>query len=176
MADIAFLLLIFFLVTTTMDIDTGISRILPHMPDGPPPPVPERNVLKILVNKNNRIMVEDKEMDIWQLKDKVKEFVLNPFEDQNLAEKRIKNIEGLGEVTVSKGIISLKNDRATSYKTYIQVQDELAKAYAELRDDFASKHFGLKFSQLNDKAKIKAVQKALPLAISEAEPENTGGL
>ena len=182
MADIAFLLLIFFLVTTTMDTDTGIVRKLP-----PPPPdemedikVKERNIFKVLVNKNDRLLLNGKPGDINMLKIQTKEFLnsgnLNsPASAPDMPEKRDVNIPLLGgDIFISKGIISLKNDRGTSYDMYIQVQNELAAAIRELRDDLSNQFFGMNFGQLTDDDKIKAIQKAVPVAISEAEPENIG--
>jgi len=183
MADIAFLLLIFFLVTTTMDIDTGITRKLP-----PPPPedqedikVKERNIFKVLVNKNDRLLVNGKPGDISLLREQAKEFLRNdnlrnPNVPETRPEKKDVDIPLLGgTVYISKGIISLKNDRGTSYDMYIQVQNELAAAIRELRDELSSNYFGMNFDQLTDDEKIKAVQKAIPVAISEAEPEDIGG-
>ncbi len=177
MADIAFLLLIFFLVTTTMDIDTGITRKLPPPleTETPPDDIKERNVFKVLVNNADRLMVEDKGGDINFLKDQAKEFILNPTNKEDLPEKRLEVIDYLGEVFISKGVISLKNDRGTSYKMYIKVQDELTKAFKELRDDLSMQHFGVKFDNLINENKRKAIQKAIPMAISEAEPEDIGG-
>ncbi len=185
MADIAFLLLIFFLVTTTMDVDTGISRKLP-----PPPPkdqedikVKERNVLKVLVSKSDRLMVNNKPDDVSNLRYEVKEFlrntdIHNPISPEDKPEKKKKSINlpllG-GEVWPSNGVISLKNDRGTSYDMYIQVQNELAAAIRELRDELTQQYFGMRFKQLTDNNKIKAIQKAIPIAISEAEPAEIGG-
>lgn len=176
MADIAFLLLIFFIVTTTMDTDSGITRRLPPPPDptAKAPDVNERNVFNVLVNKNDRLMVDGRLGDISTLKDETKEFLSNPKNDPNLPEKKEQNIEGLGMYPVSKGIISLKNDRGTSYAMYIKVQNELTAAVNELRDELAKSRFGNKFSKL-DKEEAEAVQKAIPVAISEAEPEDIGG-
>lgn len=176
MADIAFLLLIFFIVTTTMDTDSGISRRLPPPPDpsAPPPDVKERNVFNILVNKNDRLMVDGRIGDINTLKEVTKEFLSNPKNDPNLPEKRIENIPGIGAYEVSKGIISLKNDRGTSYEMYIKVQNELTAAVNELRDELSKAKFGKKFAQL-DATSAEAVQKAIPVPISEAEPEDIGG-
>jgi len=80
----------------------------------------------------------------------------------------------VGEIPVSLGIISLKNDRGTSYNMYIQVQNELTAAVNELRDELSMQKFGVRFSKLTDDIKIKAIQKAVPVSISEAEPENIG--
>lgn len=176
MADIAFLLLIFFIVTTTMDTDTGISRRLPPPPDpnAAPPDVKERNVFNVLVNKNDRLMVDGRLGDINTLKLETKEFLSNPNNNPDLPEKKDQNIPGLGMYPVSKGIISLKNDRGTSYAMYIKVQNELTAAVNELRDELAKNRFGRKFSEL-EKDQAEAVQKAIPVAISEAEPEDVGG-
>ena len=183
MADIAFLLLIFFLVTTTMDIDTGITRRLPPPPpeDVPPPKIKERNTFKVLVNSADRLLVNGKPGDIYSLREMAKNFLSNPnFNNPNspetMPEKKAIEIPALGgEIYISKGIISLKNDRGTSYDMYIQVQNELAAAIRELRNDVSQRYFNLKFEQLVDPIKIKAVQKAVPVAISEAEPEDIGG-
>jgi biopolymer transport protein ExbD len=183
MADIAFLLLIFFLVTTTMDIDTGITRKLP-----PPPPedmedikVKERNIFKVLVNKNDRLLLNGKPGDIRMLKVQAKDFLNsgdlnNPNSAVDMPEKKLVNVPLLGgDIYISKGIISLKNDRGTSYDMYIQVQNELAAAIRELRDDMSQRFFGMNFSQLTDEEKRDAIQKAIPVAVSEAEPEDIGG-
>ncbi|MCB0822780.1 MAG: biopolymer transporter ExbD [Bacteroidales bacterium] len=183
MADIAFLLLIFFLVTTTMDTDSGITRKLP-----PPPPedmedikVKERNIFKVLVNKNDRLLVNGEPGDVRDLRRQAKEFLANKnlksgAVPEDRPEKKEVDIPLLGgNVWISKGIISLKNDRGTSYDMYIQVQNELAAAIRELRDEMTQDYFGMRFDQLTDEDKIKAIQKAIPVAISEAEPEDIGG-
>ncbi|MBU2649774.1 MAG: biopolymer transporter ExbD [Bacteroidetes bacterium] len=176
MADIAFLLLIFFLVTTTMDVDTGISRKLPPpVEDDTDVDIKERNVFKVLVNSSDRLLVEDRPGDIRTLKDQAKEFFMNPYNSEELPEKKLEVIEHLGEVWVSKGVISLKNDRGTSYAMYIKVQDELTKAFDELRNEMSLQYFGVKFENLVDETKREAIQSAIPMAISEAEPENVGG-
>ena len=177
MADIAFLLLIFFLVTTTMDVDTGIYKKLPPIPEEQPdeaPKVKQRNVLSILVNRNNELLVNGEVLSISQLRDKTKEFFLNPTNSQTLPEKALKNVPYFGDVMVSKGLISLQNDRGTRYETYIRVQDELAAASRELKDEKAMQKWGKKYAELNDDEQ-SAVRKYIPVQISEAEPRNTGG-
>lgn len=176
MADIAFLLLIFFLVATTMNVDSGIQRLLPPMQeeDVKPNDVKERNILLVFVSKANDIMVGGKRMDISQLKDEVKRFVSNPANEEDLPEKKEVSIPLLGLWQVSEGVVSLQNDRATTYEMYIRVQNELTRAFNELRDEVSMAKFNKKFMELSDEQR-DAVQKAVPLRISEAEPRNTTG-
>jgi len=174
MADISFLLLAFFLMTTTMDVDTGIARRLP--PPVPPqediPDIKERNILAVSINKNDWVMVNNRPMDVRMLKEEAKNFLSNPFNSPDLPEKRMDTIPALGGLyEVSKGVISLKNDRGTSYDMYIRVQDELTKAVNELRDELSKKAFGVPFTSLKEETKIEAIKKAIPISISEAEPE-----
>ncbi|MDR2938153.1 MAG: biopolymer transporter ExbD [Prevotellaceae bacterium] len=178
MADIAFLLLIFFLVTTTMDVDTGLLRRLPPIPDKSQKvedtKVNKRNVLAVLVNAQDRLLVNGEPTDISQLRAKAKEFVANATDSPNLPERELKNIEGVGNVMVSKGVVSLQNDRGTSYQMYIKVQNELIAAYNEVQDEYAMQHFGKKFVALYDDEQ-EMVKKVYPQRISEAEPKNIGG-
>ncbi len=177
MADIAFMLLIFFLVATTMDIDSGIMRVLPPpIPDDaePPPPIKERNVFVVLVNKNNQLLVEGEPISIKQLKDKAKEFILNPQDKKDLPDKKDVDIPYFGKSRVSKGIISLQTDRGTSYETYIAVTNELITAGNEIRNDVAMKKFGKLYKDIT-KDKRNAIRKYVPVPISEAEPKNIGG-
>jgi biopolymer transport protein ExbD len=179
MADIAFMLLIFFLVTTTMGTDSGMIRMLP-------PPVPpdqkndpdikikERNVFVVLINRNDQLLVEGQPMIISELKAKAKEFIENPSDEINLPEKEAVEIPFLGNVMVSKQVISLQNDRGTSYNMYIQAQDQLAAAYNELRDELSIRKFGKKYDDL-DEEKQDAIKDVYPQRISEAEPKNYGG-
>lgn len=177
MADIAFLLLIFFLVATTMDIDTGLQRQMP--PYNPEQQkndeqIKERNVYVVLINSNDQLLVEGQQMNVHQLREKAKEFILNPQNKDNLPEKRSVEIDLLGEVMVSKGIISLQNDRGTSYDMYIKVQNELIAAYNEVRDQESMDRFGRKYNDLTDD-KRDAIKEFIPQIISEAEPKNIGG-
>lgn len=178
MADIAFLLLIFFLVTTTMDVDSGITRKLPPPVeiDDPDIVVKERNVLKVLINSHDRLLIDGKPGSIGILKGKVIDFMAIHPNDDSYPEFTTKYIEELGiDIKASKGIISLKNDRGTSYEMYIAVQNQLAAAFHEMKDDLSLRLFGLKYKQLIDKNKIKGINKAVPVRISEAEPEDIGG-
>ena len=181
MADIAFLLLVFFLVTTTMDSDLGMMRKLPPTlpPDMPkPPPIKDRNVFVVLANANDQLLVEGELMDISELKEAAKEFIANPMNKEALPEKKPVDIPVFGQRMVSKQVISLQNDNGTSYKLYIAVQNELASAYNELRDELAMDEFGVSYKSLvekGDKARTKAIKKVYPQRISEAEPKNVGG-
>jgi len=174
-ADIAFLLLCYFLMTTTMGSQTGLSRRLPQMPDPNQKQenlrLNQRNIVIVRINSSDRLFAGNEPIDISQLKDKIKEFLVNPTEDPNLPEKEVKNIEGYGNYAVSKGVISLQNDRGTSYRAYIAVQNELVKAINELRDDFSYKNYGKPFIKL-DEDKQKVVKTAIPQNISEAEPKD----
>lgn len=176
MADIAFLLLIFFLVATTMNVDSGINRVLPPWSDEKQdaPDIKERNLLVVLVNTQDQILVQGQPVHITQLKDRAQEFILNYGNDENLPEKEDTEIELIGTYPVSKGVISLQNDRGTSYDMYIKVQNELTRAFSEIRETVAQQKFGKKFTELNEEQR-NAVQKAVPLKISEAEPKNIGG-
>jgi len=177
MADIAFMLLIFFLVATTMDIDTGLARMLPPPPDStaPPPPdqaVKERNIFVVLINKNDQLMVEGSPLDGSMLKDECKEF-LTTINVANFPLSEEVDVPLLGKMDVSKGIVSLQNDRGTSYGKYIEVQNALVAAYNEVRDEFAMDKFRKKFDDLSDEQE-EAVKKAIPQRISEAEPKRIG--
>ena len=174
-ADIAFLLLCYFLMTTTMGSQTGLSRRLPPMPDKnqkvEDQKVNRRNIIVVKINSADRILAGSEPIDVSQLKDKIKEFLTNPTNDPNLPEKEAKEIEGFGTYNVSKGVISLQNDRGTSYQAYIAVQNELVKAVNELRDDFSYKTYGKKFSKLTEEQQ-DVVKKCIPQNISEAEPKD----
>lgn len=178
MADIAFLLLIFFLVTTTMDVDTGLRRLLPPPIDPnqpPPPPVRERNVFVVLVDQSDRLLVKGELGNIRTLREQTKNWLLNPTNDPNMPVKEMRTIDNLGEVEVSRGVISLQNDRGTSYEMYVAVQNELAAAINDIRNDLSREKFGIRFDQLTDQDLVTAIRQAVPMAISEAEPKDIGG-
>lgn len=184
MADISFLLLIFFLVASTMDVDTGLSRLLPPMPDenqkDDQSEIRERNVFVVLINKNDQLFVEKEVVEIGELKQLTKDFIMNPEDNPSLSEKRSEIVDYFGEVMISKGVISLQNDIGTSYGKYIEVQNELAAAVNELRNELCLQKFGRRFDDLDqlnesENALIEAVKKVIPMAISEAEPKKIGG-
>ncbi len=181
-ADIAFILLIFFLITTSMDTDRGLARRLP-----PPPEknqtkddniiVKERNVLQVRLNKDNQLMCGTEYIAIEQLKEKAKEFIKNEFDDPNLPEKHVKNIPLLGGdvMMTDKHVISVQNDVGTSYQAYIDVQNELVAAYNELRNELAKAKFGGKTYTACSEDEQKAIRDFYPMKISEAEPKKYGG-
>lgn len=158
MADIAFLLLIFFLVTTTISEDKGILvKLPPWNPDQPDvADVKQRNVYSVLINANNDLLVRKAPMDIKDLKSNVKNFILNPNKDLSLSEDP------------TKAVISLKNDRGTHYKMYIEVYNELRTAYNELWEETAMSQFGKSLQELSA-LQQKEIKDDIPLVISEAE-------
>lgn len=175
MADIAFLLLIFFLVTTTMTQDKGIQRILPPISDNTDGiDVKERNTLMVHVNQYDQVMVAGKKANLEQIKDIAKEFVTNPTNDPNLPEKVEVEVPIFGMYPVSKGVISLNNDRGTSYDMYIKVQNELTRAFNEARDEFAKRTFDKGYNEVSDDQRA-AINKIIKISISEAEPRNLAG-
>jgi biopolymer transport protein ExbD len=177
-ADIAFLLLVFFLITTTMDVDKGINRKLPPMPEENQQhddiKINRRNIVVVKINSQDRIMVGSQPVDVSQIKDLIVEALTNPNDNPNLPEKEVKSIQGLGNYPVSKGVVSLQNDKGTLYNTYIQVQNEIVRAINEIRDEFATQRYGKKYAQL-DEAHQKIVKEAIPQNISEAEPKDVKG-
>lgn len=175
LADIAFMLLIFFLVTTTMDVDSGLRRRLPQWVDpeelkDQENDINERNIFVVLVNKNNDLLVEGDYERIENLRDRAKEFMENPTNDADLPEKEPKVIPFFGEIMVTKGVISLRNDLDTKYGTYLAVQNELVAAINELRDELAKSKFGKAYNDL-DKEEQDAIREIYPQRISEAEPK-----
>jgi len=176
-ADIAFLLLVFFLVATTMNTDKGLVRVLPPIPPEDvkveDQKVNERNLLLVFVNASGQLMVGEESMDIRSLKDKAKEFIVNPLDDENLPEKKETEIEmpdgSKWTYNVSEGVVSLQTTRDTSYEIYIQVQNELTRAFNEVRNEVSESKFGKAFADLSEDEK-SVITKAVPLKISEAEP------
>lgn len=191
MADISFLMLIYFLLTSSMDTDSGLARKLP-----PPPQdvehkekvdVQRRNLMVVLVNFKDEVMVRTQSSTEWyysvddlvgkgslvSLKDKIKEFVLNTANREDLPEVTEQEFAApIGLVPVTDAhVISLQNDATTSYKMYITVQNELVRAYNELRQDAAKKYFNMDYSDLTEEQQ-KLIGDVYPQRISEAEPKN----
>ena len=193
-ADIAFLLLIFFLVTTSMNVDQGLYRQLPPPQDNVDnhDKVNERNIFIVLINKDNQLAIEGELADISSLTERTIEFITNPKDKADLAEKvmaskkledatndnkveDIKNwkklIEQFGDIGITKGVVSLQNDRGTNYETYIAVQNAIVAAYNITRDKFSQEQFGKVFDELSSDEQ-KLVKLVIPLNISEAEPRS----
>ena len=179
-ADFAFMLLIFFLTTTSMDTDKGLARRLPPPPDPNMQQdniiVKERNILQVRINKDNQLMVGSDFMEVAQLRAKAKEFIANPNDDANLPEKHVKDIPLLGGacMVTEKHVISVTNDVGTSYQVYIDVQNELVAAYNELRNEMALARFGKEYLNCSEDEQ-KAIRDYYPQKISEAEPKKYGG-
>ncbi len=164
MADIAFLLLIFFLVTTTIDVDKGITVKLPPWSEDEPDitKLNKRNVYSVLVNAQNQLLVRGELAEIDDLRENAKEFIVNPQRREDLAEKP------------TKAIISLKNDRGTSYETYLEVYNELKAAYNELWEAESQRLYGVPYSDELPLAYRKEIKGKIPFVLSEAEPTNFG--
>lgn len=187
MADIAFLLLIFFLVTTTIETDSGISRRLPPIDDViDPPEIRKKNIFIVLVNKDDQLLVNGDPAELKDLKASAMEFLDN---GGGQGEEACSYCQGAKDETSSdnpdKAIISLQNDRFTSYKMYIAVQNELVAAYNDLRERESQRLYGQPYRLMEknyadpawkgDKDKLKEqldVLKAMyPQKLSEAEPK-----
>jgi hypothetical protein len=193
MADIAFLLLIFFLVTTTIEKDKGIARQLPPIepPTEAPPLIKEKNLFIVNVNKDDQLLVEDNLMELKDLRQAAIAFLDNGGAPSGSPEY-CNYCKGARSPSSSdnpdKAVISVQNDRLTSYKMYIAVQNELVAAYNFLRDREAERLYGWKFTEMNKainegsfkgnedaaKEKLEAIQKLFPLKLSEAEPKTKG--
>jgi biopolymer transport protein ExbD len=195
LADIAFLLLIFFLVTTTMDIDTGITRLLPPEPEEEQEQevqVNKRNVLVVLLNRSDLLMVGGEVMDRLELKEKTIEFFTNPLNEEDLPVMEDTEVQfppgsspllppdGIWRGRVSKGVISLQNDRSTTYGKYLQVQNEIVAAVNTLRNDFCKLYFDKEYDELNTANPLEeeiqeGIRKIYKMNISESEPKSIGG-
>ncbi|MEM9823952.1 MAG: biopolymer transporter ExbD [Bacteroidota bacterium] len=164
MADIAFLLLIFFLVTTTIVEDKGITVKLPPWSEDEvdPTKLKTRNVFSVLVNANNQLLVRDEPANLRELKDRAKEFIMNPSRREDLSE------------APNKAIISLKNDRGTNYETYLEVYNELKAAYNELWDEEAQRLYNKDYSDDMPLERKRAIKGRIPFVLSEAEPTAFG--
>ncbi|MFK8060712.1 MAG: ExbD/TolR family protein [Polaribacter sp.] len=198
MADIAFLLLIFFLVTTTMNVDSGVSKKLSEKPppDFVPPIIKEKNIFEVNINRNNELLVEDERMDLKDLKEAAIKFI-----DNGGGDGKVENGVATGPCDYCKGersesssdhpnkaIISVKSDRLTEYGTYLKVQNELLRAYSELRNKLSLQRYSIPFDELeqsykdvkddknqkaranNLKKKVEDIKLSYPQIISDAEP------
>lgn len=162
LADIAFLLLIFFLLVTTIDVDTGIGLVLPPAPqeNQEPPPIKEKNLLNILVNTEGLVLIDEEPTPIGQVKEKVKEFINNRGQNPELSD------------SPQDAIVSIKTTRETPYKIYIDMFDEVKGAYRELRNTAAQAEFGVSYSELEEDSPAQnKIQEMYPEQISIAEPD-----
>lgn len=156
-ADLAFLLLIFFLVTTVIDVDTGLGLTMPeYVPPEEQVEVkvdPDR-MAAVLVNENGDVLIDGNVVPVFQIKD--------------LLKKRIESKIDLP--STKKLIVSLKTDRNTIYNIYIAALDQIKLAYAEVKDEYSNSKYGKKFNDL-DQDQQREVKDAIPSIISLAEPE-----
>lgn len=182
-ADISFILLIFFLITTSMDTDMGLARRLPQPPENEEMQqelkIKERNVMEVRINAQGFLWVKDGTAsgysDIRELKARAKQFIKNESNLSVLPEKHGINIPLLGMCALTdKHVISVQTDRGTPYNMYFQVQNELVAAYNELRNELSKQKFGRIYDALSDEQKV-AIRTYYPQKISEAEPKNYGG-
>jgi biopolymer transport protein ExbD len=175
MADISFLLLTFFMMTSAINTEQGIPRRLPPPSDEKTVvDINKRNVFTVQVNFNDEIFINQQEIiPLNQLTIRAKEFLENPYNSPHLPEKDVRLIENMGEFPISKGVLSLSNDQSTSYNMYVQVQNELQRAVNELRDKVSLQFFGKRYDLL-DTMLQRAIQRAVPMNISEAPPTNWG--
>ena len=173
MSDISFLLLCFFLMTSSMDQSMGIHRLLPPIIDQPQPDnqIKGHNVLQVLVDGQDRVSVNQRIIDVKDLRSIARDFILNPAEDRTKSSKKPENIPGIGEVYVSEAVISLQNVRSTSYDMYLRVQNELTAVYSELRNEESMARFGRKFSELNETQR-DIISKIYRQKISESPPKD----
>jgi biopolymer transport protein ExbD len=169
MADIAFLLLIFFLVTTTIASDKGISVLLPaNQEDRVDIKIKERNIFNVLINSNDMLLVEEEVMDVSRLKAEAKKFISN------------RGVDPASSESPTKAIISLKTDRGTNYEKYIEVRDILKQAYAELRAEFLGvsvERYAFIYENRKEpehKEKYDLAREEYPEQVSDAEPSDTG--
>lgn len=177
-ADISFILLIFFLVTTSMDTDQGLGRTLPKPPEDDQLnneiKVKERNILNIRINKDNYLMIGDDYVSVDEVKDRAKEFIANKDNRSHLPELKPKKVKLIGLRMVTENhVISVQTDRGTSYGVYFAVQDALVQAYNELRDELSKEEFGYRYEFLT-KEQQEAIREVYPQKISEAEPKKYG--
>lgn len=196
MADIAFLLLIFFLVTTTLNVDSGISKKLSEKPppDYKPPIIKEKNIFEVNINRNNELLVEGERMDVKDLREAAIKFIDNGGGTGKAGEDGTPGqpcdyCQGERSETSSdhpnKAIISVQSDRGTDYGTYIEVQNELLKAYTVLRNRLSRQRYGMLFTELEKaykeskrqdkdiRAKIDDIKLSYPQIISDAEPTSS---
>ena len=162
-----------------MDTDRGLARLLPPPPEDEKnentDKIKERNILQVYLNKDDALMCGNDYIGVDQLRQKAKEFIANVANAENMPEKTQKNVEFFGTCMVNdKHVISLQNDRGSSYQAYISVQNELVAAYNELRDELGKAKFGKAYNECSEDEQ-KAIREYYQQKISEAEPKKYGG-
>lgn len=169
-ADISFVLLIFFLITTSLDPDKGLTRILPslsHDETLKPSQIERRNLMDIRILADGTVECRGDITEVSELKDKLKDFIDNPTASDSLPEKELTDVPMLGMCMITtKHIISIETNREAPYSCYFNVHDIIEKVYRELRDGLAERKFGVTFAACNDKQR-EAVEKYYPQHISE---------
>ena len=182
MADLAFVVLMFFLLTSSMDTHQGLQRRLPPplLDEQEPIDIRERNLFVVRINSMNQLLVQGELIDVSQLREKTKHFVRNEFNEPHLPEVYelvIEGLEHLGVLSITREhVISLQTDVDTQYQAYMEVQNELIAAYNELRDEFARARFGVRaFRDLPHDTQRLIIRYVIPQNISEAEPRRLGG-
>ncbi|MBR4389803.1 MAG: biopolymer transporter ExbD [Prevotella sp.] len=169
-ADISFMLLILFLVVTSMDIDKGLTRQLPPVTDNEmvrPKDVSKRNVLQVTIDNDNRVKVNGVFVNMNQLHERLLQFIDNPLNSDSLPEKRQRDIPLLGECNITdRHVIQLEAARNSSYDVYFQVQNSIVGAYRQLRDGLASKRFHCSYAQCSEDQKM-ALREFYPQRVSE---------
>jgi len=177
MADVSFIILIFFLMVTTMGSEFGLIRQLPPWVEQNPKDtgdkINRRNVFIVNINQHNNMMVQDQYRDISDLRAMAKDFFNINNTGDEFPEKETRELPLIGAVNVNKtAIVSLQNDRGTAYKIYIQAQNELTAAINELRDEFSLQRFGSKYEDCTEEQRDVIGKQVYPMAISEAEPKD----
>ena len=186
MADIAFLLLIFFLVTTTIETDAGLNRKLPPIQDEntPPPPLKKKNIFQVLINQQNDILVEENEMELGDVRQAAIDFLDNGGQGCDYCQGQR---DPASSDNPNKAVISLQHTRETDYSTYIAIQNELVAAYNFLRNREADRLFQMSFTEMeanfNDvqyngdkdllESRIETIRDMYPMKLSEAEPKES---
>jgi len=171
-ADMAFIMVCFFMMVTTMGSEFGLIRMLPPWSDDTEgEQIRERNVFVVNVNQQNMLQARGQIMDIAHLREATKDFFYLGNTGDNHPEKEFRDVPGIGNVLVNSGaVVSLVNQRGTSYRVYIQVQNELAAAINELRSEFAMQRFGSRLEDLSEDLQDAINRLIYPMAISEADP------
>ncbi|MDR1783604.1 MAG: biopolymer transporter ExbD [Dysgonamonadaceae bacterium] len=175
-ADIAFILLLFFLLTGSLNPKLGIYRKL--LPDTSQiklkkkTNIEKRDIIRFSINSENKIFMENEPVQIRDVRNIAREFISNPDNLPNLPRRETRNIENLGEITITPdAVIVLEYSLQADFQTYISVLGELSAAYDELRNELSAERFGKPYSALSEELQT-SVREAYPMQISELETNN----